>query len=501
MKNSTCQSRQKYSYYSKSKTYPYGQPPQSQQQKAPTSTYNPYPKNKNVNKSLYLNKNANATSTSSTSSSSSITTSIKKIPSQKSIFIHPQSQSHPHHHHQDVLTPQEEEEEEGLINETFVESNSHVHRPEKPVKRERPINKWLYTIEELQNMKKPCKEYISFGEELVKRAKAAQFVKSVCFKLGLEHHVLATATIFLQRYYVRKSIEVDKYQDIGSACIFLATKLFESKDMRRMSDIIDACAKVSMKNNNYVVQPRIHDTWERNIVHYEMEILQALCFDIDMDLPHTFITKYTNYLKTSRDLKKFTYCIINDCLSSTLCLRYKWDVIVVAAIYVSAKLLNEHINTYGQKNWWSTFSINESNLKNIIKEILLNYQNDIESNIPVSQSQMPSSTSHLNSPPLSNPHPSQTQIVTTPQTLTSELEKRVSSYSSSDQGMIPVAVGGAHQIPPSPTLSETSDSPMEKNPKKRSFTDDSYSKEKIQKKRIGLKYYLKNSNSINSQEQ
>jgi len=349
----------------------------------------------------------------------------------------------------------------------------------------RRSNTWLYTFQQLQTMKKPCKVNISFEEELVQRAKAIHFIKNVCFKLGLGHHVLSAASILLHRYYVRRAIQDSQYQDIASACVFLARKLFESKDMCPIDKLVVTCAKVSMKNNDYDVPQNIFDTWKRNIIHNEMEILKVVCYDLDIEIPTTYIQKYTNMLKTSKKLKKYIYCVINDCLTTTLCLRYKWNVIVAAALYVSSKMIGEQINCNINK-WWLLFSINENEMRNVIREILIIYQNEIDN---ITDRHSPMVNTHLNvmSPPLSNPHPSQVSTLSTSQ-LKNELDQAM-PYSGSEEGMIPV---GSNQMPPSPTLSETSEISITKKLSKKMSFDNSYEKT-TSKKGINLQSYLKSS--------
>jgi len=465
-----CQNNQKYyPYYVKSKSSAY-------KSKAAVSVYDPKSKQRNtVNKNVYHSK-------FSTKSNTTI----------------PQSNSN-----KSLLPPTK-----GLGYSTYVKSplanhvdldnvSNLVELLTQDRKQKRSIhqsNTWLFTLEELQSMKKPSKEYITFEEELVQRAKAIHFIKTVCFKLELGHHVLSAASIFLHRYYVRKAIQDSRYQDIASACIFLACKLFESKDMRRMHDIVNACAKVSMKNNDFEVTPELYGTWKRNIVHNEMEILQVVCYDLDLDLPSTYIQQYTKALKTSKKLKKYVYCVVNDCLITTLCLRHRWNAIVAAALYVSSKMIGEQISYNNNSNWWLHFSINENEMKSIIREILIIYQNEIES-IPDRRSPMTSSHMNVMSPPLSNPHPSQVTSLSTSQ-LKSELNKTM-PYSSPEEGMIPNV--GSNQIPPSPTLSETSETSINKKLSRKSY-DNSYTERVSSKKGINLQSYLKSARATTMKE-
>jgi len=347
----------------------------------------------------------------------------------------------------------------------------------------RQSNTWIYTMEELQTLKRSSKKYITFEEESIQKAKAIHFIKTVCFKLDLGHHVLSAASIILHRYYVRKPIQDTQYQDIASACIFLACKLFESKDMRRMSDIVNVCAKKSMKKDDFEVTEELYGTWKRNIVHNEMEILEVICYDLDIELPSTFIKQYTEALNTSKKLKKYIYCVINDCLATSMCLRHKWKDIVAAALYVSSKMIGEQINC--KNNWWLQFSINENEMKSIIREMLIIYQGEIDS---VTDRRSPMSNAHINvmSPPLSNPHPSQVTSLSTSQ-LKNELDKTM-LYSKHEEGMIPNV--GINQIPPSPTLSETSETSVNKKLSRKVSLDNSYTERTSSKNKLNLQSYL-----------
>jgi len=442
---SQCQNNQKY--------YPYH--PKSKLSASNANVYDSKIKQRNnVNKNVYHKKFTKSSIPSSVSSQNSL------LPPPKSVGNYY------------IKSPLS-------TNIDLEETNLNVRKQ----KSSRQSNTWIYTMEELQTMKRACKKYITFEEELIQRAKAIHFIKMVCFKLDLGHHVLSAASIILHRYYVRKPIQDSIYQDIASACIFLACKLFESKDMRRMSDIVNACAKVSMKKNDFEVSEVLYGTWKRNIVHNEMEILEVICYDLDIDLPSKYIKQYTEALNTSKKLKKYIYCVINDCLATSMCLRYKWNVIVAAALYVSSKMIGEKINC--KNNWWLQFSINENEMKNIIREMLIIYQGEVDS---LTDRRSPMTNTHINvmSPPLSNPHPSQVTSISTSQ-LKNELDKTM-LYSKHEEGMIPNV--GNNQIPPSPTLSETSETSINKKLSRKASLDNSYNERTTIKNKLSLQSYL-----------
>ncbi|ORX55462.1 hypothetical protein BCR36DRAFT_281312 [Piromyces finnis] len=427
--------------YQNNQYYPYN--PKSK------SAYDAKLKQRTVNKNVYQNKYVKSTSTPP----SSATSTSKSLLKPKSI-----------RYSSNVKSPLSK-------NLDNVSNYLEIIKKDEQKKSVYRRNSWLYTKNELQSIIK------SNNEDLVK---AIQFIKIACSKLNLRHHVLAAASIFLQRFYLRKSIKENKYQDIASACIFLACKNFESKDMRHMEDIVNVCAKLSMKDDKYLVERDQFGTWKRNIIHNEMVILQTICYDLNIELPSTYIKEYTETLNTSIKLKKYIYCIINDCLTTTLCLRHRWNVIVAAALYVASKMIGEQINCKG--DWWSLFSINQIEMKNIIGEILSIYQSEVDCNIPDRRSPMNSTHLNVMSPPLSNPHPSQVSSLSTSQ-LKKELDKTI-PYSNQEKGMIPNV--GSNQIPPSPTLSETSEISISKKLSRKISMDTLYNEKTLSKKGINL---------------
>jgi len=87
---------------------------------------------------------------------------------------------------------------------------------------------------------------------------------------------------------------------------------------------------------------------------------------------------------------------------------------------------------------------------------------------------------------LSNPHPSQVTSISTSQ-LKNELDKTM-LYSKHEEGMIPNV--GNNQIPPSPTLSETSETSINKKLSRKASLDNSYNERTTIKNKLSLQSYL-----------
>ncbi|CAO3675900.1 unnamed protein product [Umbelopsis vinacea] len=72
---------------------------------------------------------------------------------------------------------------------------------------------------------------------------SSRFEIKLCYRPQV---VLATATTFFHRFYMRYSMKEYHIYDIGATCLFLSTKVEENT--RKLRDIVNACAQKAQKN-------------------------------------------------------------------------------------------------------------------------------------------------------------------------------------------------------------------------------------------------------------
>ncbi|KAJ3128135.1 hypothetical protein HK100_009352, partial [Physocladia obscura] len=156
------------------------------------------------------------------------------------------------------------------------------------------------------------------------RAKAARFIYNIGLSLKLPANVIATAQVFMHRFYMRESFRKHRYQDVSTAALFLATKVEENA--RRLKQVIQVAAQRALKsdlNHKIDESSREFKNWWDNTLYYEELILSTLCWDLNVDYPYEWILKLCKLLKAPAHLKASAWAVVNDSYRLPLCLQYK----------------------------------------------------------------------------------------------------------------------------------------------------------------------------------
>lgn len=255
-------------------------------------------------------------------------------------------------------------------------------RVTRPLIRPRP-NRWIYTWEELSTQTPSSLDGMDMKSEMIQRSKGVNFIIQVSSLLKLPNMTVNTASLFLHRFYLRHSLNKFHYYDMGATCLFLATKVEESK--RRLRDVVIACTKIALKNPTMTVDEQSKDywRWRDNILMNEDILLEALCFDMDLDSPYDLLTNYVTRLGVNEwlSLKKCAWAFVNDSCRTILCVRFPQKVIAAAALYWASKYTKHEIV---QTSWWDLLGVDKSDIKeacNIVADLyeslLGSYQADV----------------------------------------------------------------------------------------------------------------------------
>ncbi|KAJ1776445.1 hypothetical protein LPJ54_003066 [Coemansia sp. RSA 1824] len=151
---------------------------------------------------------------------------------------------------------------------------------------------WLFSSDDLVNTPSQCGEYspldkaLTPGEELELRLRGCGYIHSVVQRLNI------------------------------------------------LKEISRACALVASKGNTSEAD-KAHETWSRLLKRQEIVLLENCCFDLDVRHPYAFIDALAAESKVPVFLAKAATAHVNDCLRSTVCLRFGPSVIAVAALYLA----------------------------------------------------------------------------------------------------------------------------------------------------------------------
>ncbi|KAJ2451891.1 hypothetical protein EV183_003297 [Coemansia sp. RSA 2336] len=144
--------------------------------------------------------------------------------------------------------------------------------------------------------------------------------------------VASTACVFFHRFYMRQSLEKYHHYQIAGACVLLASKVEENK--RSLQDITWACANVASKGRTSEAE-KSYKAWERLLKQQEIALLENICFDVEIEHPYKSIDALGAEFGIPVYISKAATAHVNDCLRSTICLRYRPPVIAAAALYLA----------------------------------------------------------------------------------------------------------------------------------------------------------------------
>lgn len=117
--------------------------------------------------------------------------------------------------------------------------------------------------------------------------------------------------------------------------------------MKNIEEIVEVAHAI---RNNDKVERLASDSEEftklvNEVLFYERIVLCTLSFDLSVDHPHKHADRFVKMLctvqsKEQQDLFQTTWNILNDSLSTTLCLTYSPRLIAAAAVSLATKFLS-----------------------------------------------------------------------------------------------------------------------------------------------------------------
>lgn len=209
---------------------------------------------------------------------------------------------------------------------------------------ERIQSQWLFSPRELKRSPSIL-DGMPLTQEQANRTKGVNFIIQVGILLKLPQLTLATASVYLHRFFMRHSM-VDRpnrpgfhHYSVAATALFLATKVEEN--CRKMRELVVACCRVAQKQPNLVVdeQSKEYWKWRDTILHNEDLLLEALCFDLQIEQPYRILYDFLCYYKVqeNKHLRNTSWAFLNDSHITTMCLLFSPKTIAGAALYAGAR--------------------------------------------------------------------------------------------------------------------------------------------------------------------
>ncbi|KAL4772145.1 cyclin-like protein [Aspergillus nidulans var. acristatus] len=224
---------------------------------------------------------------------------------------------------------------------------------------------WLFTDEELTRSPSQLSGMTVESENL-HRSKGVNFITQVGIMLKLPQPTLATAAVYLHRFFMRYAI-ADKPErpgihpyPIAATSLFLATKVEEN--VRRMKELVIAVCRVAQKKPDLVVDEQSKEFWKwrDTILHHEDILLEALCFDLQLEQPYRILYDFICFFRVNdnKHIRNSSWAFLNDSMYTVLCLQFPARVIAAAAFYAAASHcdIGFEDDEFG-RSWWEQIDV------------------------------------------------------------------------------------------------------------------------------------------------
>jgi hypothetical protein len=246
-----------------------------------------------------------------------------------------------------------------------------------------PDAQWLFTEAEL--LRTPSiLDGLPPEKERENRAKGVNFILQAGIMLKLPQITLATASVFLHRFFMRHSMSNIPsrpgfhYYSMAATSLFLATKVEEN--CRKMKELVVACVRVAQKDPNKIVDEQ--DTefwrWKDNILHNEDLLLEAICFDLNLDPPYKALFELLVYFgeENNKRLRNAAWAFVNDSYLTMLCLLFSSKTIAASALYAAAKHCAVGFpDDDSGRAWWNALGVDLKSIRKVCNTMADMYEN------------------------------------------------------------------------------------------------------------------------------
>jgi protein BUR2 len=166
---------------------------------------------------------------------------------------------------------------------------------------------------------------------------------------------------------------------IAATALFLATKVEEN--CRKMKELVVACCRVAQKQPSLIVdeQSKEYWKWRDTILHNEDLLLEALCFDLQLEQPYRTLFEFLCYygVQNDKNLRNVSWAYLNDSNLTTMCLLFPPRLIAGSALYAAAKFTGVTFPDEQGQPWWEHLGLNIADIKSAVDLMAEVYESSV----------------------------------------------------------------------------------------------------------------------------
>ncbi|XP_021894575.1 cyclin-L1-1, partial [Carica papaya] len=227
------------------------------------------------------------------------------------------------------------------------------------------IDNFYLTHEQLMNTPSR-KDGIDEATETTLRIYGCDLIQESGILLRLPQAVMATGQVIFQRFYCKKSFARFDVKMVAASCVWLASKLEESPRKARQVIIVFhrmECRRENLSIEHLDLYSKKFSDLKMEISRTERHILKEMGFVCHVEHPHKFISNYLATLETPPELTQEAWNLANDSLRTTLCVRFKSEVVACGVVYAAARRFQVPLPE--SPPWWKAFDADKSGIDEV----------------------------------------------------------------------------------------------------------------------------------------
>ncbi|CAI9114078.1 OLC1v1014706C3 [Oldenlandia corymbosa var. corymbosa] len=245
------------------------------------------------------------------------------------------------------------------------------------------IDTFYLSDEELENSPSR-KDGIDSATETTLRIYGCDLIQESGILLRLPQAVMATGQVLFHRFYCKKSFARFNVKRVAASCVWLASKLEESP--RKARQVILVFHRMECRRENLPIEHldtsvKKYVDLKSDLVRTERHLLKEMGFICHVEHPHKFISNYLATLETPAELRQEAWNLANDSLRTTLCVRFKSEVVACGVVYAAARRFQ--VPFPENPPWWKVFDADKSGIDEVCRVLAQLYSLPKAQYIPV----------------------------------------------------------------------------------------------------------------------
>ncbi|KAF8401573.1 hypothetical protein HHK36_012517 [Tetracentron sinense] len=229
------------------------------------------------------------------------------------------------------------------------------------------IDTFYLTDEQLKNSPSR-KDDIDEATEITLRIYGCDLIQESGILLRLPQAVMATGQVLFHRFYCKKSFARFNVKRVAASCVWLASKLEESP--RKAKNILIAFHRLERRRENLPIEhldpfSKKYSELKMDLNRTERHLLKEMGFICHVECPHKFISNYLATLETPPELRQEAWNLANDSLRTTLCVRFKSEVVACGVVYAAARRFQVPLPE--NPPWWKAFDAEKSGIDEVCR--------------------------------------------------------------------------------------------------------------------------------------